>query len=64
MKTTTTNSYYNGFGISINRKLFWYFKNLSLTDKSRIFIPQTLQAPERCACLMLKKDIVIQTLQK
>jgi hypothetical protein len=37
------------WGFRLNLKRFLYLENLCLTEKSRIFIPQPRQAPERQA---------------
>ena len=35
------------WGLRLNLKMVLYLENLCLTEKSRIFIPQPRQAPER-----------------
>jgi len=37
------------WGFRLSGKLVLYWENLCLTEKSRIFIPQPRQAPERYA---------------
>jgi len=44
------------WGFRLNGKLVLYLENLCLTEKSRIFIPQPRQAPERCVPLPILRS--------
>ena len=42
-----TTAVWRDWGFRLNLKMVLYLENLCLTEKSRIFIPQPRQAPER-----------------